>query len=43
MTDMEQSYHYRVMRRAIELIDRDGETMSLDDMVNPLKYLTLDQ
>jgi len=28
----EQGYHFGVMRRAIELIDRGGENMSLDDL-----------
>lgn len=32
MTDMEQSYHYGVIRRAIELIDQGGPTMSLEDL-----------
>ncbi|MCE8539322.1 bifunctional helix-turn-helix domain-containing protein/methylated-DNA--[protein]-cysteine S-methyltransferase [Ruegeria pomeroyi] len=29
---MEEGYHYGVIRRAIELIDAGGETMSLDDL-----------
>jgi len=32
MTDMEQSYHYGVIRRAIDLIDEGGQTMSLDEL-----------
>lgn len=32
MSDMEQGYHYQVMRRAIELIDRGGEAMSLEEL-----------
>lgn len=32
MTDMEQSYHYGVIRRAIELIDAGGQNMSLEDL-----------
>ncbi|SHH40926.1 methylated-DNA--[protein]-cysteine S-methyltransferase [Cognatishimia maritima] len=32
MSDMEQSYHYGVIRRAIELIDQGGPTMSLEDL-----------
>ena len=32
MTDMEQSYHYGVIRRAIELIDEGGQTMSLEEL-----------
>lgn len=32
MTDMEQSYHYGVMRRAIELIDQNGATLSLEEL-----------
>ncbi|WP_297772900.1 bifunctional helix-turn-helix domain-containing protein/methylated-DNA--[protein]-cysteine S-methyltransferase [uncultured Roseovarius sp.] len=32
MTDLEQSYHFNVMRRAIELIDGRDETLSLNDL-----------
>jgi AraC family transcriptional regulator of adaptative response/methylated-DNA-[protein]-cysteine methyltransferase len=32
MTDLEQSYHYNVMRRAIEVIDARGDALSLDDL-----------
>lgn len=32
MTDMEQSYHYGVIRRAIEVIDQGGPVMSLEDL-----------
>ncbi|WP_058313758.1 bifunctional helix-turn-helix domain-containing protein/methylated-DNA--[protein]-cysteine S-methyltransferase [Cognatishimia activa] len=32
MTDMEQSYHYGVIRRAIELIDDGGQNMSLEEL-----------
>jgi len=30
MTDLEQSYHYNVMRRAIDLIDQGGEALPLE-------------
>ncbi len=36
MSDMEQSYHFHVMRRAIELIDQDGEPMSLDQLARAM-------
>ena len=32
----ETGYHYNVMRRAIELIDRGGESMSLDDLAREM-------
>ena len=32
MTDLDQSYHYNVMRRAIDLIDRGGEALSLEEL-----------
>lgn len=32
MSDMEQSYHYGVMRRAIEMIDQGQDAMSLEDL-----------
>jgi len=32
MTDPEQSYHYNVVRRAIELIDEGGESLSLEEL-----------
>lgn len=32
MTDMTEGYHYHVMRRAIELIDDGGESMTLDQL-----------
>ena len=32
MTDLEQSYHYGVMRRAIEVIDVKGAGLSLDEL-----------
>lgn len=33
---MEQGYHYKVMRRAIELIDQGGETMSLEELAQAM-------
>lgn len=36
MTDLEQSYHYNVMRRAIALIDARGDTLSLDDLADEM-------
>ncbi len=36
MTDMEQSYHYGVMRRAIELIDDSGDQMSLEELAKAM-------
>lgn len=32
MSDMEQSYHYGVIRRAIELIDAGGQTLTLEEL-----------
>ncbi|MEQ8900927.1 MAG: bifunctional helix-turn-helix domain-containing protein/methylated-DNA--[protein]-cysteine S-methyltransferase [Roseovarius sp.] len=32
MTDLEQSYHYNVMRRAIDLIDAGGEALPLETL-----------
>ncbi|MGX0875343.1 AraC family transcriptional regulator of adaptative response/methylated-DNA-[protein]-cysteine methyltransferase [Roseovarius sp. MBR-154] len=32
MTDLEQSYHYNVMRRAIDLIDQGGEALPLETL-----------
>ncbi|MEJ5219692.1 bifunctional helix-turn-helix domain-containing protein/methylated-DNA--[protein]-cysteine S-methyltransferase [Cognatishimia sp. D5M38] len=32
MSDMEQSYHYGVMRRAIEMIDQGQDALSLEDL-----------
>jgi AraC family transcriptional regulator of adaptative response/methylated-DNA-[protein]-cysteine methyltransferase len=32
MNDMSEGYHYNVMRRAIELIDAGGETLSLEQL-----------
>lgn len=32
MSDMEQSYHYGVIRRAIELIDASEQTLSLEEL-----------
>lgn len=32
----ENSYHYNVMRRAIELIDQSGETLTLDDLARKM-------
>ena len=36
MSDMEQSYHYHVMRRAIELIDEGGDSMSLEELAKAM-------
>ncbi|GAA6209191.1 methylated-DNA--[protein]-cysteine S-methyltransferase [Cognatishimia sp. WU-CL00825] len=36
MSDMDQSYHYGVMRRAIELIDDSNENLSLDDLAKAM-------
>ena len=36
MNDMEQGYHFNVMRRAIELIDDGGETLSLDELARAM-------
>ncbi len=36
MSDMEQSYHYHVMRRAIALIDEGGEFMSLEELAKAM-------
>jgi AraC family transcriptional regulator of adaptative response/methylated-DNA-[protein]-cysteine methyltransferase len=34
MSDMEQSYHYGVIRRAIEMIDQGEDAMSLEDLAS---------
>ncbi|WP_371225232.1 methylated-DNA--[protein]-cysteine S-methyltransferase [Roseovarius sp. 2305UL8-3] len=36
-TDADQSYHYNVMRRAIDLIDEGGETLSLTDLASEMQ------
>ncbi|MBO9395176.1 bifunctional helix-turn-helix domain-containing protein/methylated-DNA--[protein]-cysteine S-methyltransferase [Shimia sp. R9_2] len=36
MNDMTEGYHYNVMRRAIELIDQGGETMSLEQLAQAM-------
>lgn len=36
MQDHDQGYHYNVMRRAIEVIDRGGETLSLEDLASEM-------
>ncbi|MGH1464581.1 MAG: methylated-DNA--[protein]-cysteine S-methyltransferase [Cognatishimia sp.] len=36
MSDMDQSYHYGVMRRAIELIDQSRESPSLDELASAM-------
>jgi len=36
-TDADQSYHYNVMRRAIDLIDEGGETLSLADLAGEMQ------
>ena len=36
MSDMEQGYHFNVMRRAIELIDAGGETMTLEELAQAM-------
>lgn len=36
MSNMEQGYHFNVMRRAIELIDEGGEQLSLDDLARAM-------
>ncbi|WP_425040396.1 bifunctional helix-turn-helix domain-containing protein/methylated-DNA--[protein]-cysteine S-methyltransferase [Primorskyibacter sp. S187A] len=36
MTDLEQSYHYGVVRRAIELIDEKGAGLSLDALASEM-------
>ena len=36
MTDLDQSYHYNVMRRAIDLIDARDETLSLEDLAREM-------
>ena len=34
--DTEAGYHYQVMRRAIDLIDAAGTTVSLDDLAGEM-------
>ena len=36
MSDMEQGYHFNVMRRAIELIDAGGESMTLEELARSM-------
>ncbi|MGX9352586.1 bifunctional helix-turn-helix domain-containing protein/methylated-DNA--[protein]-cysteine S-methyltransferase [Shimia sp. W99] len=36
MSDMEQGYHFNVMRRAIELIDAGGESMTLEELARAM-------
>lgn len=36
MTDLSQSYHYHVMRRAITLIDASEDTLSLDELATAM-------
>ncbi|SFM61097.1 bifunctional helix-turn-helix domain-containing protein/methylated-DNA--[protein]-cysteine S-methyltransferase [Shimia aestuarii] len=36
MSDMEQGYHFNVMRRAIELIDAGGESMTLEELAQAM-------
>jgi len=36
MNDMTEGYHFNVMRRAIDLIDQGGESMSLEDLARAM-------
>ena len=36
MNDMTEGYHFNVMRRAIDLIDQSGESMSLEDLARAM-------
>jgi len=36
MPDLEQNYHYNVMRRAIDLIDQGGEALSLKELASEM-------
>lgn len=36
MSNMEQGYHFNVMRRAIDLIDSEGENLSLDSLAGAM-------
>ncbi|WP_299348718.1 bifunctional helix-turn-helix domain-containing protein/methylated-DNA--[protein]-cysteine S-methyltransferase [uncultured Shimia sp.] len=36
MSDMEQGYHFKVMRRAIDLIDQSDENLALEDLARAM-------